>query len=121
MNYLQAGCFFHTKNLQWHLRLEILLKLQILQMKIPEHFGLPNTAKAGESVTIDLQKEYDVKAVQIHFVDYKSDIYDNDSSEVYTQYKFYSSLDGNNWDLIVDLSNVKQDRPNGYFELEKPS
>ena len=26
----------------------------------------------------------------------------------------------NNWDLIVDLSKVKQDRPNGYFELENP-
>jgi len=86
----------------------------------PRTFWIANTAKAGEFVTIDLQKEYEVKAVQIHFVDYKSDIYDNDSSRVYTQYKFYSSVDGNNWNLIVDLSKVKQDRPNGYFELENP-
>ena len=86
----------------------------------PRTFWVANTAKFGESVTIELQNIYNVKAVQIHFVDYKSDIFDNDSSRVYTQYKFYSSTDANNWDLIVDLSKVKQDRPNGYFELENP-
>jgi xylan 1,4-beta-xylosidase len=86
----------------------------------PRTFWVANTASAGESVTIDLQKEYEVKALQIHFVDYKSDIYDNDSSKVYTQYKFFSSSDDKEWNLIVDLSIVKQDRPNRYFELEKP-
>ena len=86
----------------------------------PRTFWVASTVKAGESVTIDLQKEYDVKALQINFVDYKSDIYDNDTSRVYTQYKFYASADGSNWKTIVDLSNVKQDRPNGYFELVKP-
>lgn len=86
----------------------------------PRTFWVAESNKAGESVTIDLQKVCNVKAVQIHFVDYKSDIFDNDSSRVYTQYKFYASADGNNWDLIVDLSKVKQDRPNGYFELESP-
>ncbi|NWF89768.1 MAG: family 43 glycosylhydrolase [Ignavibacteriaceae bacterium] len=86
----------------------------------PRTFWVAESNKEGESITIDLQKVYNVKAVQIHFVDYKSDIFDNDSSRVYTQYKFYSSLDGNNWDLVVDLSKVKQDRPNGYFELSSP-
>jgi hypothetical protein len=86
----------------------------------PRTFWVANKSKAGEWVTIDLQKEYNVKALQINFVDYKSDIFDNDSSRVYTQYKFYSSNDNNNWNLIVDLSKVKQDRPNGYFELENP-
>lgn len=83
----------------------------------PRTFWVAESNKEGETVTIDLQKVYNVKAVQIHFVDYKSDIFDNDSSRVYTQYKFYSSKDGSKWDLVVDLSKVKQDRPNGYFEL----
>lgn len=86
----------------------------------PRTFWVANTAITGESVTIDLQRVYNVKAVQIHFVDYKSDIFDNDSSRVYTQYKFFSSAAGKDWNLIVDLSKVKQDRPNGYFELENP-
>lgn len=86
----------------------------------PRTFWVANSAKAGESVTIDLQKIYNVRAMQIHFVDYKSDIFDNDSSRVYTQYKFFASVDSKNWNLVVDLSNVKQDRPNGYFELNNP-
>ena len=86
----------------------------------PRTFWVANTTGNAEYVTIDLQKVYNVKAVQIHFVDYKSDIFDNDSSRVYTQYKIFASTDGRDWDLIVDLSKVKQDRPNGYFELEKP-
>ncbi|MEW6195035.1 MAG: family 43 glycosylhydrolase [Bacteroidota bacterium] len=86
----------------------------------PRTFWVANTNKAGESIVIDLQKVFNVKALQIHFVDYKSDIYDNDSTRVYTQYKFYTSLNGNDWEMVVDLSRAKQDRPNGYFELSKP-
>ncbi|OGU37720.1 MAG: coagulation factor 5/8 type domain protein [Ignavibacteria bacterium RIFOXYB2_FULL_35_12] len=86
----------------------------------PRTFWVANTNGNAEYVTIDLQKVYNVKAVQIHFVDYKSDIFDNDLSRVYTQYKFFASSDGNNWNVIVDLSKIKQDRPNGYFELDRP-
>ncbi len=87
----------------------------------PRTFWVANNNKAGETIIIDLQKAFNVKALQIHFVDYKSDLYDNDSSRVYTQYKFYTSLNSNDWELVVDLSKVKQDRPNGYFELSKPA
>lgn len=85
----------------------------------PRTFWVAQENKAGEWLTIDLKEECEVRAVQIHFADYKSDIFDNDTSRIYTQYKFYSSLDGKDWKLIVDLSKVKQDRPNGYFELPK--
>lgn len=87
----------------------------------PRSFWVADKNKKGEWVQIDLREKYDVKAVQIHFADYQSDIYDNDSAKVYTQYKFYSSLDGKTWQTIVDLTTSKQDRPNGYFELEKPA
>ena len=86
----------------------------------PRTFWVAENNKRGEWLQIDLKGKYEVKAVQIHFADYKSDIYDNDSAKVYTQYKFYSSLDGKNWQTIVDLSKEKQDRPNGYFELTAP-
>ena len=85
----------------------------------PRTFWVAQNNKAGEWLTIDLKENCEVRAVQIHFVDYKSDIFDNDPSRIYTQYKFYSSLDGKNWETIVDLSKEKQDRPNGYFELPK--
>ena len=85
----------------------------------PRTFWVAQNNKAGEWLTIDLKEKCEVRAVQIHFADYKSDIFDNDTSRIYTQYKFYTSVDGKNWELIVDLSKVKQDRPNGYFELPK--
>lgn len=86
----------------------------------PRTLWVANSVNSGENIIVDLEKEFDVKAVQIHFVDYKSDLYDNDSSRVYTQYKFYTSVNGSDWNLVVDLSQVKQDRPNGYFELSAP-
>jgi len=86
----------------------------------PRTFWVAENNKRGEWLQIDLKDKYEVTAVQIHFADYKSDIYDNDPAKVYTQYKFYSSLDGKTWQIIVDLSKDKQDRPNGYFELSDP-
>lgn len=86
----------------------------------PRTFWVAEQNKKGEWIQIDLREEYEVKAVQIHFVDYQSDIFDNDSAKVYTQYKFYSSVDGKSWQTVVDLTTTKQDRPNGYFELEEP-
>lgn len=85
----------------------------------PRSFWVAQSNKDGEWLKIDLEKECTVRALQIHFADYKSNLYDNDSSRVYTQYKFYSSVDGESWKQIVDLSKVKQDRTNGYFELPK--
>jgi len=85
----------------------------------PRSFWVAQENKAGEWFTIDLKEKCEVRAVQIHFADYKSDIFDNDPSRIYTQYKFYYSLDGKKWETIIDLSKEKQDRPNGYFELPK--
>jgi xylan 1,4-beta-xylosidase len=59
------------------------------------------------------------KAFQINYTDYKSNIYKNDST-VYIQFRMYHSPDGKNWQLLADLSQEKQDRPNAYVELTKP-
>ena len=75
--------------------------------------------QAGEWLTIDLQREYDVKALQVNYVDYKSNIFVSDST-VYTQFRMYHSRDGKRWSLIADLSEEKRDRPNAYIELPKP-
>ena len=85
----------------------------------PRTFWVAKENKAGEWLTVDLEKEHDVKAVQINFTDYKSDIFASDST-VYTQYKIQHSLDGTNWESIADMTNEKTDRSNPYFELEKP-
>jgi xylan 1,4-beta-xylosidase len=87
----------------------------------PRTFWVAQQHKPGEWVTIDLQKEHEVKALQVNYTDYKSDIFDNDPSRVYTQFKFYHSLDGKQWEILTDLTKEKKrDRPNAYIELKTP-
>lgn len=82
-------------------------------------FWVAQNNKPGEWVTMDLQKEHEVRALQVNYTDYKSNIYDSDST-VYTQFRIYHSLDNKNWEKLVDLTNEKRDRPNAYIELNKP-
>jgi len=85
----------------------------------PRTFWVAKSNKAGEWLTIDLQDESQVKALQVNYTDYKSNIFKSDST-VYTQFRMYSSTDGKKWDLIADLTREKRDRPNAYIELPKP-
>ena len=73
----------------------------------------------GETLTLDLEKVCAVNAMQINFTDYKSTIFDSDST-VFTQFKLFASLNNKDWTLIADLSKQKHDRPNAYIELTKP-
>jgi hypothetical protein len=68
---------------------------------------------------MDLLRNCEVNATQVNFTDYKSRIFDSDTT-VYTQFRLYHSPDGLNWELLTDLTNEKRDRPNAYIELEKP-
>ncbi len=85
----------------------------------PRTFWVAKSNKAGEWLTIDLQDEYEVKALQVNYTDYKSNIFKSDST-AYTQFRMYSSTDGKKWNLIADLTREKRDRPNAYIELPKP-
>jgi xylan 1,4-beta-xylosidase len=86
----------------------------------PRTFWVAKTNKAGEGFTVDLEKTCDVRALQINFTDYKSDIFDSNLPKVYIQFKIYASLNGKNWQLISDLTKApKRDRPNAYIELPK--
>jgi hypothetical protein len=85
----------------------------------PRTFWVAASNNPGEWLTIDLQRELDVKAVQVNFADYQSDIFISDST-VYTQFRMHHSRDGEHWELMVDLSGEKRDRPNAYIELPRP-
>ncbi|WP_207509649.1 family 43 glycosylhydrolase [Telluribacter humicola] len=84
----------------------------------PRTFWVAKQNKPGETLTMDLQSEYEVSAIQINYTDYKSDIFDNDPNKVYTQFKLYTSRDGKKWDLVADLTKEpRRDRPCAYVEL----
>jgi xylan 1,4-beta-xylosidase len=86
----------------------------------PRTFWVAENNKAGQWLSIDLEKTCTVNAIQINYTDYKSDIYDSALPKVYIQYRVYSSLDGKTWTKIEDNTNEKRDRPNAYIELAKP-
>ncbi|MBX7141225.1 MAG: discoidin domain-containing protein [Chitinophagales bacterium] len=93
--------------------------IQYLTDENPRSFWLAAKNQPGEWAIIDLQKEYEVKALQVNYTDYQSGIFESNES-VYTQFKMYESKDGKNWNLIVDLTKEKSDRPNAYIELNEP-
>jgi xylan 1,4-beta-xylosidase len=85
----------------------------------PRTYWVAKSNKAGENITVDLLHTCAVKAVQINFTDYRSNIYASDAA-VYIQFKLYASADNKTWQKIADLTNEKRDRPNAYIELDKP-
>jgi xylan 1,4-beta-xylosidase len=85
----------------------------------PRTFWVAHQNRAGERITIDLERLYDVRAVQVNYADYRSDLFASDST-VYTQFRLEASPDGEDWQSIADLSHEKRDRPNAYIELPTP-
>ncbi len=85
----------------------------------PRTFWVASSKKPGEWLTIDLQREHDVRAVQVNFTDYESNIFRRDAT-LYTQFRMYGSSDKKKWKLIADLSRETRDRPNAYVELARP-
>ncbi|GAC1647983.1 MAG: family 43 glycosylhydrolase [Gemmatimonadaceae bacterium] len=75
--------------------------------------------RPGEWLTIDLQREEDVKAIQVNYADYKANVFTDDST-VYTQFRLFASRDGTTWETVADLSRQRRDHPNAYVELSTP-
>ena len=85
----------------------------------PRTFWVARTSTAGQWLTVDLQSIFDVKALQVNYSDYRSNVFVNDST-VYTRFRIQGSADGKQWHVIADLSRETRDRPNAYIELPQP-
>jgi xylan 1,4-beta-xylosidase len=87
----------------------------------PRTFWVAGQNKPGETLTLDLGAERDVRAVQVDYIDYQQTIYDSDST-VYTQFKILASTDNKKWTVVADLTKEpKRDRACAYVQLEKPA
>ncbi|MCU0352762.1 MAG: discoidin domain-containing protein [Cytophagales bacterium] len=87
----------------------------------PRTFWVARQNKPGEWLTVDLQKTGEVRAVQVNFTDYKSDIFENDPAKTYTTFKLLASQDGKSWQTVADLTQgPRRDRPCAYVELPQP-
>jgi xylan 1,4-beta-xylosidase len=73
----------------------------------------------GEWIQTDLGNVSTVNAVQINYADQDAEFLGKQTN-IYHQYKMYSSVDGKKWTILVDKSNNRTDVPHEYVELQKP-
>lgn len=85
----------------------------------PRTFWVASRNAADQWVRLDLERECDLRALQVNYVDYKSNIYGSETP-VYTQFRVSASRDDSTWTTIADLTAEKRDRPNAYVELPAP-
>jgi len=68
-------------------------------------------------IEMDLLKPMNVNALQINFQDFNSEIFGRPEG-IKQQFVIESSIDGNNWDVVVDYSKNSKDIPHAYIQLE---
>jgi len=85
----------------------------------PRTFWVASANRAGEQLTLDLGRTLSVKAVQVNYTDYRSNLFVSDST-VATRFTLLHSVNGRDWEPLADLSEERRDRPNAYVELPAP-
>ena len=73
----------------------------------------------GQWLQIDLETVGTIRAFQINYADYKSNLYGRVPG-LYEQYVVESSRDGNMWTMLKDRRKDELDTPNDYEELSTP-
>jgi len=77
------------------------------------------TGNAGEWIQTDLGKSCTVNAIQINYADQDATFLGK-QTDIYHQYRLYTSDDGKKWKILVDKGNNRTDVPHDYIELEHP-
>ncbi len=77
------------------------------------------TGNKGEWISIDLQKQCTINAVQINFAENETQIYGR-NPEIYYQYLLEYSADNKTWHKLIDKTKNKTDVPHDYIELRDP-
>jgi len=73
----------------------------------------------GEWLQSDMGNESTVHAIQINYADQDAEFLGK-QRDIYHQYKLYYSLDGKDWNVVVDKSRNTTDVPHDYVELAHP-
>ena len=82
-------------------------------------FWIAKDNNTDQWVEIDLMKPGLVRAVQVNYNDYKSDMYGKIPG-LYHRYTIEGSMNGTEWFSLVDRSTNEKDVPNDYVALETP-
>ena len=73
----------------------------------------------GEWLQSDLGTECTVHAIQINYADQDAEFVGKQQG-IYHQYTLSSSIDGKNWNVVVDKSGNRTDVPHDYVEFSPP-
>jgi hypothetical protein len=82
-------------------------------------FWSAKTGNKGEWISMDLQKESTVNAIQINYAENETKIMGR-QPDIYYQYLLEYSTDGKTWKTLADKTQNKTDVPHDYIELAKP-
>jgi len=82
-------------------------------------FWSAQTGNKGEWITMDLQKECTINAVQINYAENETKILGRGPG-IYYQYLLEYSSDNKTWKVLSDKTQNKTDVPHDYIELKKP-
>lgn len=82
-------------------------------------FWSAKTGNKGEWISIDLQKECTVNAVQLNYAENETKLFGR-SADIFYQYLLEYSVDGKTWKTLADKTQNKTDVPHDYIELSTP-
>jgi xylan 1,4-beta-xylosidase len=77
------------------------------------------TGNKGEWISMDLQKECSVNAIQINYAEHTTKLMGR-SPDIYYQYLLEYSSDNKTWKTLADKTQSKIDAPHDYLELKAP-
>ncbi len=77
------------------------------------------TGNKGEWISMDLEKECTINAVQINYAENNMDLFGRQSG-IYYQYLLEYSTDGKTWTTLADKTKDTTDVPHDYLELNNP-
>jgi len=82
-------------------------------------FWSAKTGNKGEWISLDLQKQSTINAIQINYAENGTSIMGRQPG-IFYQYLLEYSNDGKNWKTMADKTGNKTDVPHDYIELPKP-
>jgi xylan 1,4-beta-xylosidase len=82
-------------------------------------FWSAQTGNKGEWISMDLQKECTVNAVQINYAENDTKLMGR-QPDIYYQYLLEYSSDNKNWKVLTDKTGNRTDVPHDYLELKTP-
>ncbi|MCU4166101.1 family 43 glycosylhydrolase [Carboxylicivirga caseinilyticus] len=92
---------------------------KVLTDESPKSFWVAGSNDANQWVEIEMNQIGNVYALQLNYHDHESGIYTRVDG-LRHRYIIEASLDGANWQTIVDKSNSFKDTPNAYITLKQP-